>query len=83
MLRQVQNEMFIFEIDSENALVNCTLERLRSTLFSIPTSEDLNSIKILVAAFFFFCNWSILKNSPNPIAKSSRGYRTPRGSPPT
>ncbi len=27
MLRQVQNEMFTFEIDSENALVGCTLER--------------------------------------------------------
>ncbi len=27
MLRQVQNEMFTFEIDPENALVGCTLER--------------------------------------------------------
>ncbi len=27
MLRYVQNEMFTFEIDSENALVGCILER--------------------------------------------------------
>jgi hypothetical protein len=27
MMRSVQNEMFTFEIDSENALVGCTLER--------------------------------------------------------
>ncbi len=52
--------MFTFEIDSENALVGCTLEHWRDTIFSFQTSEDLKSIQILVAAI---CYWSILNFS--------------------
>ncbi len=71
--------MFTFEIDSESAVVGCTLERWRGALFSVPTSEDLKSIKILVAAI---CFWSIFKISPNPIAKCVQQCRATGGSPP-
>ncbi len=52
--------MFTFEIDSEIALVDCTLERWKAGVFSGPTSEDLKSITNLVAAIR---HWRHLKKS--------------------
>ncbi len=45
------------EIDIEG----CTLEHWKVGVFSVPTSEDLKSIKNLVAAI---CHWCHLKNLP-------------------
>jgi hypothetical protein len=36
MLRKVQNERFTFQIDSETAVLHCTLERLNGDHFSVP-----------------------------------------------
>jgi hypothetical protein len=41
MLREVQNERFTFEIESESAVVVSTLERWKYPGVSIPISEDL------------------------------------------
>jgi hypothetical protein len=38
-----QNEMFTFEIDPENALVGCTLERWRLPIFSLTRSVPISS----------------------------------------
>ncbi len=67
-------------MDSENALVGCTLEHWRLPVSSVPTSEDLKSIWNQVAAI---CYWSIFKISPNPIAKCAQGCRAAGGGPPT
>ncbi len=58
--------MFTFEIDSENALVDCTLERWRGTLFSVPISEDLKSIKNSLGGHLPLVPFLKL---PNPNAK--------------
>jgi hypothetical protein len=74
--------MFTFELDSDEALVGSTLESTGPLIyphFSAPTSEDLKSIKILVAAI---CYWSIFKISPNPIAKCVQRCRAAGGGPP-
>jgi hypothetical protein len=55
------NERFSFDIDSEIAIVGCTLERRKMGLFSVPTSEDLKLIKTQVAAI---CHWCHFENLP-------------------
>jgi hypothetical protein len=62
----VQNEMFTFEIDSEHALVGCTLERFEVCVFSVPISEDLKSIKISSGGYLPLAAFLKLAN---PIAK--------------
>ena len=86
-MREVQNEMFPFEIDSENALVGCTLERWLGRLPAglqrrIPTSEDLK-INLKSSGGDQVCYWSIFKISPNPIAKCAQECRAAGGGPPT
>ena len=44
MLHEMQNERFTFEIESETALVDSTLERSRLFVFNTPISDDINSI---------------------------------------
>ncbi len=85
LAKPIENEALgANEIDSENAIVawGCTLERWlgRGTHISVPTSEDLKSIKILVAAI---CYGSSFKNSPNPIAKCAQECRAADGGQPT
>ncbi len=76
MLCRVQNEMFTFEIDSEIALVDCTLERWGYPLFSVPVSEDLK------LNWRLFAISAILKKKLNPIAKCMLQCRAAGGGPP-
>ena len=74
MLRRVQNEMFTFKIDTETALVGCTLERWRGTLFSVLTSEDLKSIKIFSGGYL-----PIIEIFKTPQPKREMRAFMPRG----
>ncbi len=44
MLHEAENEMFSFEVDSENALVGCTLERGRLPVFSVHIQYSVGAI---------------------------------------
>jgi hypothetical protein len=46
MMREVQNEMFTFEIDSENALVGCTLGTLGPTVELVKEIGNFRRLKI-------------------------------------
>ncbi len=70
----------MIDIDSENALVGCTLERWKVGVFSVPTSEDLKSIKNSLGGDLPLVLFLKLSNR---IAKCAQGCRAPRASPPT
>ncbi len=61
----MQNEMFTFEIDSENALRVGTWERKRHPLFSVPNSSSNSHQQIeflLLAIIDYYCDAIIANN---------------------
>ncbi len=76
MLRWVQNEIFTFDIDSENAFSRCTLERWN--IHKVGTNQHSNFRRLQVeiifkssgAAAIVICHRSIFKISPSSLTQS-------------
>jgi hypothetical protein len=79
----VQNEMFTFEIDSENALDGCTLGTLGPTVELVKEIENFRRLKLNSNSLGGHLPSVPFLKLPNPNAKCAQECRAPRAGPPT